>query len=52
MLFLNIYYAAGPVGPCGIVKFNTKSGAVPVIVAEASAELNVGSREYELINID
>ena len=34
MLFKN--YAAGPVGPCGIVKFSTKSGEVPVIVAEAS----------------
>lgn len=31
-----MYYAAGPVGPCGIVKFNIKSGAVPVIEADAS----------------
>ena len=30
------FYAAGPVGPCGIVKLNTKSGEVPVIVALAS----------------
>ena len=27
---------ATPVGPCGIVKFKTKFGDVPVIVAEAS----------------
>jgi len=26
----------GPVGPCGIVRFNTKFGAVPVMVALAS----------------
>ena len=26
----------GPVGPCGIVKFKTKLGDVPVIVAAAS----------------
>ena len=30
------YYAAGPVGPCGIVKLSTKFGAVPVMVASAS----------------
>ncbi len=30
------YGVAGPVGPCGLVRFNTKSGAVPVIVAVAS----------------
>jgi len=29
-------YAAGPVGPCGIVKLSTKLGEVPVIVALAS----------------
>ena len=29
-------YAAGPVGPWGIVRFNIKLGDVPVIVAEAS----------------
>lgn len=31
-----INYAAGPVGPWGIVKLRTKFGAVPVIVASAS----------------
>ena len=35
-IWIFFYYAAGPVGPCGIVKFNTKFGAVPVIEAEAS----------------
>ena len=29
-------YAAGPVGPCGIVKFRIKFGEVPVMVALAS----------------
>lgn len=29
-------YAAGPVGPCGIVKLSTKLGDVPVIEAVAS----------------
>ena len=33
---ITICYAAGPVGPCGIVRFNTKFGAVPVIEASAS----------------
>ena len=35
-MFLKISYAAGPVGPWGIVKLSTKLGAAPVIVASAS----------------
>ena len=33
---LACYYAAGPVGPCGIVRLRTKFGAMPVISAAAA----------------
>ena len=36
VFYTSFCYAAGPVGPWGIVKFSIKLGAVPVIVASAS----------------
>ena len=36
LIKVNYYEPAGPVGPAGIVRFRTKLGEVPVIVAAAS----------------
>ncbi len=36
VVFFVCYGVDGPVGPCGIVKFKIKFGALPVIVAAAA----------------